>query len=109
MFMDMRVDTNPSNYLQREIIKAIIKKEENIDEALQTISSIVNAIIKNKDFGKTLKEELHNKAIDLGYCPLCYTKLKPYSHKENRGEYLGFPSEEVMTEWVCPDCLWKDL
>ena len=109
MFMDMRVDINPSNYLQREIIEAIIEKEDNIDEALQTINIIANAIIKNKDFGKTLKAELHNSAIDLGYCPNCYTKLKPTQYKESRGEYLGFPSEETMTEWVCPNCFWKDL
>ena len=108
MFMDMRVEQTISSIASVMIIEAIIEKEDNIDEALQTISSVASVMIKNKDFGKTLKTELHNKAIDLGYCPLCYAKLKPYSHKENRGEYLGFPSEEIMTEWVCPRCLWKD-
>jgi predicted Zn-ribbon and HTH transcriptional regulator len=42
--------------------------------------------------------------LELGVCPDCGIKMETEEVKEPRGEYLGFPANELVIKNVCKNC-----
>lgn len=50
------------------------------------------------------KEKLKEFALENNICPKCACELSINLWKEPRGEYFGFSSYEIMSEFQCECC-----
>ena len=95
--------------LEVQVIKEMILDYNNYDEeeTILMANEILRLIDDNTcEFSQLVQMAIEELAYNTGRCPCCGKLLTPITYSEDRGEYLGFPTEENMTRSVCnnPDC-----
>lgn len=92
-------EENDSFTYCEEVMKMALTERAGLEE----LKEFVNVSLKSK-----MRDEVEEWVRE--YCDmrsLCYKCLEPLevkTHKESRGEYLGFSCSEDMYDFYCPNC-----
>jgi len=63
------------------------------------------SVLEIKEFLEEInKDKIEKYLISRGICPSCNYGLILRTWKESRGEYMGIPSLEEMSEYKCEGC-----
>jgi uncharacterized protein with PIN domain len=81
-------------------------EDYDIEELLEYIDDLVNAIKNNENLDKELHIEANSRKLDMGYCPKCNVKLEIREIKEPHYELSEFGHTPYETLYVrgCPEC-----
>ena len=87
-----------------EIIEALEIYYKDKQIVIKTLNDIYCNISKNKKLFQTqLIQTIENYAEENNRCPTCGEELIQINSKEC-SEYNGFPIEENICEYICPNC-----